>query len=93
MSEHVQDALFLDQPARLAKKLLGLAAERGQPTAQGRRIGQRLSQRELGNLLGIPRETVNRQLRAWQAERLIALDNGAITLVDEATLRRIARLP
>ena len=92
MSEHVQDALFLDQPARLAKKLLSLAAVSGQTTPQGTRIRQRLSQRELGNLLGMPRETVNRQLRSWQAESLIALDRGAITVKNEAALRRIAHL-
>jgi len=93
MSEHVQDALFLDQPARLAKKLLSLAAVSGQATPQGTRIRQRLSQRELGNLLGMPRETVNRQLRSWQADALIALDRGAITVKNETALRRIAHLP
>ncbi|HYM02594.1 MAG TPA: Crp/Fnr family transcriptional regulator [Stellaceae bacterium] len=92
MSEQVQDALFLDQPTRLAKKLLSLAAERGQPTPQGKRLGLHLSQRELGNFLGIPRETVNRQLRFWRAEGMIALDDGTITLTDEAALRQIAGL-
>ena len=92
MSEHVQDALFLDQPARLAKKLLSLAAERGQATRQGTRIESRLSQRQLGNLVGIPRETVNRQLRQWQAAGLIAIAEGAITVKDAAGLRRIAGL-
>jgi CRP-like cAMP-binding protein len=92
MSEHVQDALFLDQPARLAKRLLSLAATSGQATPQGTRIRQRLSQRELGNLLGMPRETVNRQLRSWQAVGMITLDRGAITLKNETALRRIAHL-
>jgi CRP/FNR family transcriptional regulator, cyclic AMP receptor protein len=90
MSEHVQDALFLNQPARLAKKLLALAATKGRRTTLGTRLAVRLSQRQLGNLLGIPRETVNRQLRAWQAEDVISLDDGAITLKDEAALQRIA---
>ena len=92
MSEHVQDALFLDQPARLAKKLLALAEARGRTTPEGKRLSLSLSQRELGNFLGMPRETVNRQLRTWQAEAVIALDKGAITLKNEALLRRIAGL-
>ncbi len=92
MSEHVQDALFLDQPARLAKKLLSLAAASGEPTPEGTRIGRRLSQRELGNLVGMPRETVNRQLRLWQANAVIAIDRGAITIRDDAALGRIAGL-
>jgi CRP/FNR family transcriptional regulator, cyclic AMP receptor protein len=92
MSEHVQDALFLDQPARLAKKLLALAEMRGQATTAGRRLRLSLSQRELGNFLGMPRETVNRQLRAWQTESVIALDKGIIILKNEALLRRIAGL-
>jgi CRP/FNR family transcriptional regulator, cyclic AMP receptor protein len=93
MSEHVQDALFLDQPARLAKKLLSLAAAAGETTLRGPRLRLRLSQRELGNFLGMPRETVNRQLRSWHADAVIALDRDTITLTDEAALRRIAGLP
>jgi CRP/FNR family cyclic AMP-dependent transcriptional regulator len=92
MSEHVQDALFLDQPARLAKKLLALAEARGQSTTEGKRLRLTLSQRELGNFLGMPRETVNRQLRSWQAESVIALEKGIIILKNEALLRRIAGL-
>ena len=93
MSEHVQDALFLAQPARLAKKLLSLAATRGQTSPQGTRLHLHLSQRELGNFLGMPRETVNRQLRSWHADAVIVLEGDVITLKDEAALRRIAGLP
>jgi CRP/FNR family transcriptional regulator, cyclic AMP receptor protein len=92
MSEHLQDALFLAQSARLAKKLLSLAAADGEATRRGLRIGRRLSQRQLGSLVGMPRESVNRQLRAWQADGVIAIEPRALVITDDAALRRIAGL-
>jgi CRP/FNR family transcriptional regulator, cyclic AMP receptor protein len=92
MSEHLQDALFLAQAARLAKTLLSLAAASGEATPRGLRIARRLSQRQLGSLLGMPRESVNRQLRAWQADGVIAMEGRAVTITDVAALRRLAGL-
>jgi CRP/FNR family cyclic AMP-dependent transcriptional regulator len=92
LSAHLEDALFLAQAARLAKTLLSLAAANGEDTRRGRRIARRLSQRQLGSLVGMPRESVNRQLRAWQAEGVIAMERRALTIADMAALRRIAGL-
>ena len=51
--------MFLDLPARLAKTLLRMSSGR-----TGRRI--LLSQRELGNIVGSSRESINKCLRQWQ---------------------------
>ena len=89
-TEQVEDVLFLELPARLAKKLLSLAASGGERTLQGRRIATRLSQRELGAMVGMSRESINKQLRQWQNDGIVAVAAGRIELIDERALRALA---
>jgi CRP/FNR family transcriptional regulator, cyclic AMP receptor protein len=71
-------------PVRLAKALLRLATPDGQ-AVNGRAVERvHLTQRELGNVIGATRESVNKYLRAWQrqgcvriADRLIVITNRA----------------
>ncbi|HZS85806.1 MAG TPA: Crp/Fnr family transcriptional regulator [Stellaceae bacterium] len=92
-TEQVEDMLFRDLPSRLAKKLLELAEEGGERSASGLRIATRLSQRELGTRVGMSRESINKQLRQWQIEGLVAVEEGRILLRDETALRAIADPP
>jgi CRP-like cAMP-binding protein len=93
VSESFEDALFLELPARLAKRLLFLSARFGVDTPRGRRLTVPLPQHELAGHMNVARETVNRQLRAWRAEGLIALDQGVVVLADLDRLAAIARGP
>lgn len=86
--ELIQDILFLDLPARLAKQLLLLADRHGSATAQGIRIAMRLSQSDLASLVGATRESVNRCLSAYADRGLLALDRDAITILQPDELRR-----
>jgi CRP/FNR family transcriptional regulator, cyclic AMP receptor protein len=61
--ELLEDVVFLDLPSRLAKRLLLLAEHYGKNTGQGTRIEMKLSQTEIGNMVGTSRESVNKQLR------------------------------
>jgi CRP-like cAMP-binding protein len=64
-SEQVEDLMFLDLPGRLAKTLLALAAN---PKAvQERRVS--ITQREIGQIIGMSRESTNKQLRIWAQSR------------------------
>ena len=56
----------------------------------GARLRHDLSQSELGNLVGISREHVNRQLSAWAEAGVIALTQGRIAIVDASYLREVA---
>jgi CRP-like cAMP-binding protein len=85
-SEQVEDVLFLDVEARIAKALLRLAHNRNAPHRPGGGITLRISQRELGNLVGATRESVNKQLQEWRRSGIIALDNGAIVIRNAAAL-------
>jgi CRP/FNR family cyclic AMP-dependent transcriptional regulator len=89
-TEQVEDMLFRDLPSRLAKKLLSLAATSDERTPGGARIATRLSQRELGTMVGMSRESVNKQLRHWQLDGIVASEQGCILLMDERALQNLA---
>ena len=82
-TEQVEDVLFLDLQGRLAKTLLHLVEVHGQPASSGGvALGTKLSQRDLANMIGASRESVNRQLSLWEEDGLISRDRGAITILD-----------
>jgi CRP-like cAMP-binding protein len=80
LSELVEDTLFLRLPQRLAKKLLELSADYGDETPAGLRLDLKLSQSELGDLIGATRESVNKQLRTWASEGLLSFDAGHLVI-------------
>lgn len=88
-SQIIEDAVFLDLPQRLAKKLLAFSEIYGEDDEKGTRIGLQISQQELANIMGTSRESVNRQLNHWRELGLIAVDHGRITLIRPDDLRNI----
>ena len=82
----LEDAAFLDAPARLAKRLLSLGELHGEDSAGGRMV--RISQEELASFLGVSRQSVNEQLQDWKAKGWVALGRGTVTVRDAAALRR-----
>lgn len=89
-SEQVEEILFLELPERFARALMRLAQSHGERTSAGIRITLPLSQREFGEMVGISRESINKQLSAWQRDGWIALDKGQIVLRNVTALRRLA---
>jgi CRP/FNR family transcriptional regulator, cyclic AMP receptor protein len=89
-SEHLEDVLFYQAPSRLARWLLRLRESFGKPTAEGTRLDIKLSQQQLGSLIGISRESVNKSLSEWQRAGLLAIEGGYITLRDAGALEEIA---
>jgi CRP-like cAMP-binding protein len=85
------DTVALPAPVRLAKALLRLAELHSQRVDDGVRIGLRLSQRELGAMTGLIRESINKHLKAWRAAGWVELADGAVTLRDERALRDYVR--
>jgi CRP-like cAMP-binding protein len=88
----VGDTLFLNLPARLAKKLLSLARRFGQPAGRGIRIALKLSQTDLGNLVGTSRESINKQIRQWEEEGLIRMEQGSVVIADPDQLEALSGL-
>jgi CRP-like cAMP-binding protein len=89
-SETLGNFAMLDLPGRLALKLLNLAGEYGK-SANGRiRLEIRLSHTDLGRFVGCSRESVNKQMRAWEEAGIVAREGGRIAVCKPAVLRRIA---
>ncbi len=86
----LEDTLFLNLGSRLAKMLLTLAERCGRPTDEGVEIDLRLSQQELGNLVAASRESVNKQLKAWEGEAMIGSRGGRLVVRDSERLRAVA---
>ncbi len=51
-------------------------------TADGKQIGLKLSQRELGSMVGLTRESMNKQLGAWRTGGILTFADGQITIHD-----------
>jgi CRP-like cAMP-binding protein len=86
-SEQVQDITFLNLPTRLAKTLLQLtAAEDGSAAARKAAV----TQREISQMIGISRESTNKQLRAWAKRGWIRLERGGVNVVAPDKLAAIA---
>lgn len=90
LSELMEDTVFLALPQRLAKRLLSLADQYGEGNGDHVRIDMRLSQQELGTMVGTSRESVNKQMRAWEAEGLVKSERSIITLLKPEELEAIA---
>lgn len=82
----VEDAAFLDLPARLAKRLVGLTKSHARATLDHSPIRLAITQRELAEMLGATREAVNKHLTHWRELGLIDLRRGRILLHDQAAL-------
>jgi len=89
-NELIEDTLFLNVAGRLAKRLVRFARVYGKQLPDGILIPLKLSQREIAALIGVTRESINKQLRAWQEARCIRVDRGLITITDMAALEEMA---
>jgi CRP-like cAMP-binding protein len=85
----LEDASLLDLPARLAKRLLNLAEGVGEKEGDAIRIGVKLSQTDLGNMLGVTREAVNKQLREWKKDGIVDMTDGQVLIQDPKMLARL----
>jgi CRP/FNR family transcriptional regulator, cyclic AMP receptor protein len=92
LSARTEDSFALDVRARLAKALLSLAERFGVPGPGGSvRITLKMSQQELGQLVGATREMVNRCLREWVSRRIIRHTKSVVAILNVARMTAIAQ--
>jgi CRP/FNR family transcriptional regulator, cyclic AMP receptor protein len=88
-STQAEDVMFHNLPSRLAKALLRLAdVGAGAAPAPQRKVT--ITQRDLGNMIGMSRESTNKQLRIWEKCKWVRLDRGVIEIVSSSNLAEIA---
>src|SRR5215471_4172544 len=79
-------------PVRLARALLRLATSEGQPV-NGRPVERvHLTQRELGNVIGATRESVNKYLRAWQRKGCVRIADRMIVITNRTAVEDLTEL-
>lgn len=86
----VEELLCKSAHARVAQALLDFAERHGIGDADGVVIPLRLSQGDLGRLVGLSRETVNGILQEWREKGLVEADRRSIRLRQPDELRRTA---
>jgi CRP/FNR family transcriptional regulator, cyclic AMP receptor protein len=89
--QHIAELALLQLSTRLAKALLRFASvERG--TVDGHQLLQvHLSQRELGNICGAGRESINKCLGLWQRRGIVQVEERLITVADRTALEELAK--
>lgn len=87
-TQQVQDAAFLDVPARLARIILELAQARALPGEAGTAIAPRPTQAELAEMVGATRESVNKWLGLYERQGLIRREAGALVIAQPEELRK-----
>src|SRR5437588_9262348 len=86
-SDQVEEVILQDMPGRLASALLRLT-EKHKLAPAGRTIA--ITQQEISEMVGMTRESINKQLRAWAARNWVRLEHGAIVVLNAAMLRELA---
>jgi CRP/FNR family cyclic AMP-dependent transcriptional regulator len=83
-TQHAAEVSLMQLPARLAKALLRMDSDH---------VGgaKPLSQRDLGNLVGAARESVNKCLNDWQRRGVIRIDDTSIAILDRGALDELTR--
>jgi len=85
----LEDLVFRNVPSRLAKLLLSLAHKYGVELGQSILINTKLSQQELGNMIGSTRETTSHFLNQFRKVGFIDFKKRAINILDKEKLKQL----
>ena len=88
-SDQVEQVILQDLPGRVASALLRLV-ERNKATQGGRTIA--VTQREISEMVGMTRESINKQLRAWAGRGWVRLEHGAIVVLNRQPLQALVEV-
>ena len=86
-TEQAEEVMFLDLPSRLAKALMRLL-DGDTAGMQERKVT--ITQKDLGNIIGMSRESTNKQLRIWADKKLVRLERNAVVILAIDSLAAIA---
>ena len=85
----IQDMVFLDVGGRVARRLLDLATQHGDPSGDGTvRIDVPITQEELAQMVGASRESVNKALGSFMDRGWVTLEGRHYIITDTESLQR-----
>src|ERR1700681_1266618 len=85
-SDQVEQVILQDLPGRLASALIRLT-EKHKLAPGGRTIA--ITQQEISEMVGMTRESINKQLRVWAARNWVRLEHGAIVVLNAEPLQEL----
>jgi CRP/FNR family transcriptional regulator, cyclic AMP receptor protein len=86
-SDQVEEVILQNLPGRLASALIRLT-DKHKLAPAGRSIA--ITQQEISEMVGVTRESINKQLRAWAGRNWVRLEHGAIVVLDAEALQALA---
>ncbi len=90
MFDVVEDLNTRPLGARLAKQILLLARSYGVPEGEEIRIGLQLAQEDLAQLLGASRQRVNQELKAFERDGAVRIEQTRLVVLRKEKLLAIA---
>jgi len=90
----LEDICFLTISTRLARRLAELAENYGQQEKAGEpiEINLKLTQKDLASMVGVTRESINKELRVLREKGLVSTEGNTIQILDLERLRKRAHL-
>ena len=85
-SDQVEQVILQNLPGRLASALIRLT-EKHKLAPGGRTIA--VTQQEISEMVGMTRESINKQLRVWAARNWVRLEHGAIVVLNAEPLQAL----
>jgi len=86
----LEQTSFLNIPARLAKKLLEIGEAFGHKDGEAIEIHIKLTQKELADMVGASRESINKELRVLREKGLVSVTKETIHIHDIKRLKQRA---
>jgi CRP-like cAMP-binding protein len=86
-SEQVEQIILQNLPGRLASALIRLT-EKHKLAPGGRTVA--VTQQEISEMVGMTRESINKQLRVWADRKWVRLEHGAIVVLNAEPLQALA---
>jgi CRP-like cAMP-binding protein len=87
----LEDVCFLTISQRLSKLILELEKIYGRKEGDCIMLDILLTQKELGDMIGATRESINKELKLLREKALIEMDGNRIKIIDLPRLKRRAR--
>jgi len=87
----VAEVCFLNVSARLAKRLVDLVESRHQMNKGDEKYDVSLTQRELASLIGVSRETINKELKILRQKGIVTTSRNTIAICDLDRLKNRIR--
>lgn len=86
--KQLAEMCFLNLSVRLAGKLVELAEAQVSAGQEALEYALKISQRELGEILGVSRESVNKELKTLRAKGILSTSRSRILIHDLASLKK-----